>query len=112
MPHDAEIVQAALRFIERRAGRRRPCRRCGNPITRNALQHGNAWSVCAPCEEAIIREATQRAFEPPLIRRCLVCGGLLEQRRRQTKTCGHSCRNVLWRILSQHRPAAAERATP
>ena len=109
MIHDAEIVEAARRFIERRAFRKRPCRRCGNPSVRNALMRGPGWSVCSPCELAIAREATQIAIEPPLIRRCLVCGELLGHRRPHTKTCSDPCRNTLSRILRRHRHGSAER---
>ena len=112
MDHDSEILQAAMRLIERQAGRRRPCRRCGNPIARNALKHGRAWSLCRQCELAIARDAAQLAIEPPLIRRCLVCRALLDDRRSHTKTCTDSCRNLLSRIVRQHRPAPAERAAP
>ena len=109
MHADPDIVQAALELIERQAQRRRPCRRCGNPIAKNALHRGTAWSVCTPCELAIAREAAQIAIEPPLIRRCLVCGALLGHRRRNVKTCTDACRNALSRILRRHRPAQPSR---
>ena len=108
MNHDAEIVQAALRLIERRAERRRRCRRCGNPIVRNVLKRGPAWSICSPCEAAILREASQVDIQPALIPRCLVCAALLDNRRHGVKTCSDACRNALSRIVRRHRPAPAE----
>ena len=112
MQPDPTLVQAAVQLLERSAGRRRRCRRCGNLVARNALKRGPAWSVCTPCEEAIARDARQLTIEPPLIRRCLVCGALLGHRRRGVKTCTDPCRNALSRILRRHRHRSAERAAP
>ena len=108
MQPDPTLVQAAVRLLERSAGRRRRCRRCGNLVARNALKRGPAWSVCGPCEEAIAHDARQRTIEPPLIRRCLVCGALLGHRRRDVRTCTDACRNALSRILRRHRPEPAQ----
>ena len=84
--------------------------RCGNLIAHNAFRRGPAWSVCRSCEVALVPDAGQREVEPPLIRRCLVCGGLLGHRRRNVKACTDACRNALSRILERPRPAPAERA--
>ena len=96
---DERTVRLAVQLLERTAGHRRRCRRCGLAIVENAGKHGAAWSVCAPCAHAIEDDARQLEIEPPLIRRCLVCRELLGDRRRGPRTCGPACRTLLSRIL-------------
>ena len=99
MTLDERTVRLAVQLLERTAGRRRRCRRCGQAIVENAGKRGNAWSICAPCAQAIEDDVRQADIAPPLIRRCLVCRELLGDRRRGSRTCGPSCRALLSRIL-------------
>ena len=103
---DPAIVQMALALLQRTAGRRRRCRRCGNAIPENAGKAGTAWSLCSVCVPAIAAEARQLETAPPLIRKCVVCRTLLDARRRQARTCGAACRSILSRILRRARAGA------
>lgn len=99
---DARTVRLAIQLLERTAGRRRRCRRCGQAIVENAGKAGTAWSVCGSCTGTITADARQLTIAPPLIHRCLVCLVPLAERRRGTRTCGPACRSVLSRILRPH----------
>ena len=106
---DPGTVQLALELLERTAGRRRRCRRCGNVIAQNAGKAGAAWSICSVCIPAVAADARQLEIEPPLVRKCLVCRSLLDDRQRNARTCGPACRTLLSRILHATRAAPAER---
>ena len=97
---DSRTVRMALDLLERTAGRRRRCRRCGNVIPENARKLGAAWSVCAPCATAIEADARQIQIGPPLVRECLVCLTSIEHRQTNARTCGGPCKTLLARILA------------
>ena len=109
---DPGTVQLALELLERAAGRRRRCRRCGNVIAQNAGKTGGAWSMCSVCVPAVVADARQLEIQPPLVRKCLVCRSLLDDRQRNARTCGPACRTLLSRILRATRPAPAQSAAP
>ena len=96
---DPRTVRLALELLERTAGCRRRCRRCRSVIAENARQHGQAWSVCTPCVQAIEDDARQLEIAPAFIRRCLVCRIDIAHLRAGARTCGDACRNVLSRLL-------------
>ena len=108
---DPRTIRLALDLLERTAGRRRQCRRCGIAVAENAQKVGTAWSVCTPCSEAIATQARQLEIAPPLVRTCLVCATNIEHRRRNARTCGGACRKLLSRILARivARPTASQR---
>ena len=58
-------VRLAVKLLERTAGRRRRCRRCGHAIVENAGKRGAAWSICAPCAQAIEGDARQAEIASP-----------------------------------------------
>ena len=89
----------ALALLERIAGHRRRCRRCGNTVAHSADKRGEAWSLCLVCTPAVAAEARQLTIEPPLIRRCLVCRTLIGERDPRARTCGAGCRSLLSRVL-------------
>ena len=96
---DERTIRLAVQLLERTAGRRRRCRRCGQAIVENARKRGGAWSICGACIQGIEDDARQGNLAPPLIRRCLVCRDLLGDRRRGARTCGPACRTLLSRVL-------------
>ena len=98
---DPRTVRLALDLLERTAGRRRRCRRCGIVIAENARKVGTAWSICTPCVRTIEADARQIEITPPLVRVCLVCLTGIEHRRPNARTCGAPCRSLLARILAR-----------
>ena len=86
---------------------------CRNVIAENARKRGQAWSLCAPCAQAIEDDTCQLEIEPALIPRCLVCRTDIAQLRAGARTCGDACRNVLSRLLRGRRcPGGEPMVTP